>query len=202
MVLLSSDHGDMLGSQGRRLKRKPWEESIHIPGVLRYPKRVLAGRKSDAFFTHVDFAPTLLGLAGVPVPPNMQGTDLSGIVTGARIQAPDSAFFQIFGPYKGDATEDAWRGVRTHRHKYARFENKPWVLYDLEKDPYEMRNMVDDPGSQALRKELEQKLAAWMRRTGDSWDYDWKAPVEDDGRLYTHGTFYSVDEYLKWEKTH
>ena len=201
IVLLSSDHGDMLGSQGRRLKRKPWEESIRIPGVLRYPKRVRAGSRSDAFFTHVDFAPTLLGLCGVKAPSEMQGFDLSAAIAGDRSgSAPDSAFFQIFGPYRGDGTEDAWRGVRTQHHMYARFESKPWALYDVEKDPFEMTNLVDDPASKSLLKEMDGKLMQWMSRTGDSWKYDWKELVEDNGRLYSHGTFYNVDEYLAWAK--
>lgn len=201
IVLLSSDHGDMLGSQGRRLKRKPWEESIGVPGVLRYPKRVRAGRRSDAFFTHVDFAPTLLGLCGVKAPTGMQGFNLSAEISGdLSARKPDSAFFQIFGPYRGDGTEDAWRGVRTRQHMYARFESKPWVLYDIEKDPYELNNLVDDPASKSLLRDMDRKVVQWMSRTGDSWKYDWKEPVEDDGRLYSHETFYTVDEYLAWAK--
>jgi arylsulfatase A-like enzyme len=200
LVLLSSDHGDMLGSEGRRLKRKPWEESIRIPGIIRYPSRVKAGSKNEAIFTHVDFAPTLLSLCGVKPPARMQGTDLSTVILGGSAKAPDSAFFQIFGPYQGDGTEDAWRGVRTHRYMYARFESKPWVLYDLEKDPYEMHNLVDDPASAGLLKEMEGRLDGWMRRTGDSWKFDWHELVEDGGRLYNHGTYYSVDEYLRTQK--
>jgi arylsulfatase A-like enzyme len=199
-VLLSSDHGDMLGSEGRRLKRKPWEESIRIPGIIRYPARVKAGIRNEANFAHVDFAPTLLSLCGVKVPSGMQGSDLSGVILGTSSKAPDSAFFQILGPFQGDGTEDGWRGVRTHRYMYARFETKPWVLYDLEKDPYEMRNLADDPGSQALVKEMDGRVSAWMKRTGDSWKYDWHELVEDKGRLYTGGTYYSVDEYLRAEK--
>jgi arylsulfatase A-like enzyme len=200
LVLLSSDHGDMLGSEGRRLKRKPWEESIRIPGIVRYPARVKAGVRNNAMLTHVDFAPTLLSLCGVKAPANMQGTDLSRVILGTSGDAPDSAFFQIFGPFQGDGTEDAWRGVRTHRYMYARFETKPWVLYDLEKDPYEMHNLVEDPGSQTPLKEMEGRISAWMKRTGDSWQYDWHELVEDKGRLYNGDTYYSVDEYLKAQK--
>jgi len=197
LVLLSSDHGDMLGSEGLRLKRKPWEESIRIPGIIRYPGHVKAGSRSDAFLTHVDFAPTLLGLCGVKAPARMQGADLSRVILGGSDKTPDSAFFQIFGPYQGDGTEDGWRGVRTSRYMYARFEAKPWVLYDLEKDPYEMHNLVDDPGSQGVLKEMEARVTGWMKRTGDSWKYDWHELVEDKGRLYNGGTYYSVDEYLR-----
>jgi arylsulfatase A-like enzyme len=200
IVLLSSDHGDMLGSEGLRLKRKPWEESIRIPGIIRYPGRIQAGVRNEAIFTHVDFAPTLLSLCGVKLPSKMQGADLSKVILGGSAKTPDSAFFQIFGPFQGDGTEDGWRGVRTHRHMYARFEKNPWVLYDLEKDPYELHNLVDDPASQGLLKEMDQRLTAWMKRTGDSWNYDWHELVEDRGRLYNTGTYYSVDEYLKAQK--
>ena len=199
IVLLSSDHGDMLGSQGLRLKRKPWEESIQVPGVIRWPARMRRARRLDTFFTHVDFAPTMLGLCGVARPAPMQGADLSGAIMGRQGRAPDSAFFQIFGPYRGDGTEDAWRGVRTRRYMYARFESKPWVLYDLENDPYEMRNIADNPASQPILRDMERRLAAWMSRTGDSWKYDWKELVEDDGRLYRGPAFYSVEEFLAAE---
>jgi arylsulfatase A-like enzyme len=200
IVLVSSDHGDMLGSQGRRLKRKPWEESIRIPGILRYPRKVKAGSRSESFFTHVDFAPTLLGMCRVARDRGMQGADLSGALIQGR-KGPDSAFFQIFGPFQGDGTEDGWRGVRTSRYMYARFEGKPWVLYDLEKDPDELENLVNDPAAAGIRDKMEHRLSAWMKRTGDSWSQNWHELVEDAGRLYRDRTFYTVAEYLEWAKS-
>ncbi len=110
IVLFTSDHGDMLGSQGARLKRKPWEESIRVPGILRYPARVRAGRRSDALLSHVDLAPTLLSLCGFKPHPDMQGSDLSRVVLGETDRGPDSAFFQIFVPFAGDGTPHPWRG--------------------------------------------------------------------------------------------
>lgn len=202
IVLVSSDHGDMLGSHGLRLKRKPWEESIRIPGIIRYPARIGKGRRMDNIFTHVDFAPTLLGLCGVKPPSEMQGADLSAVVLGKNAKGPDSAFFQIFGPFHGDGTEDGWRGIRTQQHVYARFENKPWVLYDLQKDPFQQKNLADDPASKSLLSDMERRLTTWMKRTGDSWKFNWHEPVEDKGRLYTQGTFYSVDDYLAWAQRH
>lgn len=197
IVLLSSDHGDMLGSQGLRLKRKPWEESIRVPGLLRYPAKAPKGRATDCLFTHVDFAPTLLGLCHVKIPGSMQGSDLSAVVRGEKDSGPDSAFFQIFGPFRGDGTEAGWRGVRTHRYMYARYEDRPWVLYDIDKDPYQQRNLVSDSAHASLLKDMEARLSQWMRRTGDSWKYNWHELVEDNGRLYKNQTFYTVDEYLK-----
>lgn len=203
IVLFSSDHGDMLGSHGLRLKRKPWEESIRIPGILRYPRRVKAGRRLDALFSQVDFAPTLLSLCGLKPPSSMQGSNLAPLAMGQpRASAPDSAFFQIFGPFQGDGTEDGWRGVRTQTHMYARFRDKPWVLYDLAKDPYQLNNLAGQPSARSIQQALDKRLAQWMKQTGDSWSYNWSHLVEDRGRLYRHGTFYTVDEYLKWAREH
>jgi arylsulfatase A-like enzyme len=128
----------------------------------------------------------------------MQGSDLSAAALSGRSSGPDSAFFQIFGPYEGDGTEDGWRGVRTRRYMYARFRTQPWVLYDLQADPYQMTNLVGEKGAAAVQSEMEKRLTEWMRRTGDSWDYNWSHLVEDKGRLYRHRAFYTVDEYLKW----
>lgn len=199
IVMLTSDHGDMLGSHGERLKRKPWDESIRVPGIVRYPRAIRAGRQTDQFFTHVDFAPTMLSLCGQRIPASMQGTDLSKVLTGGSVRAPEEAFLQIFGPYRGDGTADGWRGLRTQRYTYARYQERPWVLYDNERDPFQLRNLIDDPAASALAASLDAKLTAWMRRTGDSWSNNWTAPVEDDGRLYKDKAFYTVDEYLKSE---
>lgn len=197
VVVFSSDHGDMLGSQGKRLKRKPWDESIRVPGIVRYPRRTQPGRTSDVFFTHADFAPTFLGLAGLKPPAAMQGADLSPVIRGESSKGPDSAFLQIFGPFDGDETAAGWRGVRTARYTYARYQDQPWVLYDNQADPYQQKNLAGDPAAQGVQRDMEQRLAAWMRRTGDNWSFNWTEKVEDAGRLYKTKTYFSVDEYLK-----
>jgi arylsulfatase A-like enzyme len=202
IVLYSSDHGDMLGSQGERLKRKPWEESIRVPGFLRWPGKIQPGTHSDTFFTHVDFAPTLLGMAGIGAPKAMQGRDLSKVIVEGKGKGPDSAFFQIFGPFAGDGTDGGWRGVRTARYMYARYEDKPWCLYDLQEDPHQLHNLAGKPEAARIQAALERRLARWMKETGDSWSFNWKHAVEDAGRLYKHKTFYSVGEYLEWAKHH
>jgi arylsulfatase A-like enzyme len=202
LVLATSDHGDMLGSQGRRLKRTPWEESIRVPGILRYPRAVKPGRATDALFSHVDVAPTLLALAGLPIPPSMQGSDLSGVIRGSGGGGPESAYFQLFVPYRSDNVTEGWRGLRTARYMYARTETEPWLLYDLQADPFEQRNLAADPASAAVRAELEEKLAAWMKRTGDAWSFNSRHPVDDQGRLYRFGTFTTIEEYLRWAAAH
>ena len=197
IVIVSSDHGDMLGSHGTRLKRKPWEESIRVPGIVRHPGAP-AGRETDALFSHVDIAPTLLSLCGLPVPPEMQGASLAPVVLGQAESGPSAAYFQIFGPFIAGGVERGWRGLRTDRFMYARTQDAPWLLYDLEADPYELKNLVADPEAGPTLGELDAELTRWMERTGDSWDFDWTAPIEDAGRLYKHEAFYTVEDFFQW----
>jgi arylsulfatase A-like enzyme len=202
IVVFTSDHGDMLGSQGERLKRKPWEESIRVPGIFRCPERIKESRRTDALLSHVDLAPTLLSLCGATIPKDMQGRDLSQVVMGAKEEGPDSVFFQIFVPFAGDGTPNPWRGVRTQRHMFARTEGKPWVLYDLKNDLYELKNLAKDETNAALLRQLDARLTKWMRDTGDSWRFNSMLPVEDKGRLFRFETFYTIDEYVKWAAKH
>ena len=85
---------------------------------------------------------------------------------------------------------------------YARYVDRPWVLYDLQKDPFQQRNLVGKPEAAATQARLEKRLAQWMKETGDAWSYNWTQPLEDGGRLYRHQTFDTVAEYLSWAKPH
>ena len=190
IICYSSDHGDMLGSFNLWAKQKPWEESINVPFVIRWPDGIPAGRRLGTLFATVDIAPTLLGLAGIPVP-------VSGVLKGGDAAGPESAFIMARGAVgtgaeaaapagrgqrarkaaKKAARKEAkrggeWRGVRTARHTYARRETpggaSPWVLYDNDKDPYQMRNLVEDPAAASIRKELDAMVDGWRRRLGEA----------------------------------
>lgn len=178
IVLLTSDHGDMMGSHGFKMKRKPWEESIRIPGIIRYPAKIKPGQRRNTFFTQVDMLPTLLGLSGLPIPSHLQGADLSPAILGRESQELHAVYFHNYEPYQQDHTHfPAWAAVRTARYKYARTEDKPWMLYDLEKDPYEMHNLANRPEHGKLQEQMEVELAEWMRRTDDSWKHDFREEV-------------------------
>lgn len=200
IILFTSDHGDMLGNHGMRRKRKPHDESARVPGILRWPGRVPSGQVVETLFSHIDMPPTLLALAGIDVPANMQGADLSRVALGQTTKGPDSVLLQLFVPHTPDGIAKPWRGIITRDHTYARFEDKPWVLFDDNADPHQMRNLATDPMARELREKLDQQLAALMARHGDAWSFNHHELVEEGGRLYKHETFYSVQDFLEWEK--
>ncbi|MGV3534004.1 MAG: sulfatase [Chthoniobacteraceae bacterium] len=200
IILFTSDHGDMLGSHGMRRKRKPHAESAQVPGIIRWPARVPAGKAVDTLFSHVDMAPTLLALAGFEVPKAMQGADLSRVALGETTVGPEAVLLQMFVPFAPDGVTEGWRGIVTATHTYAQYENRPWVLFDNIKDPAQMENISIAPEHSALQGELRDQLAKLMKKHGDSWAFNSKEPVDENGRLYRHRTFYTIAEYLTWAK--
>ena len=182
LIIFTSDHGDMLGSQGTAFKCKPWAESIRVPGILRYPRKIKPRQERDLLFSHVDLAPTILAYCGLEVPDDAHGRDLSKLLSG-RPEAdpePEAVFFQIYEPRKPWSVPDAWRGVRTKGYVYARFEDKPWVLYDTARDPYELSNLVGQPSAAGVQARLDKLIEQEMARTGDTWAINLPEPVSFD----------------------
>ena len=175
----SSDHGDMLGSQGRMNKNLPWEESANIPFIMRYPRKVKAGRKSDMLLSTVDVMPTLLSLCGAPIPKGVEGMDLSGQILGRGGKEPESQYILdvIPGPTGINTGVNTWRAVRTKQYTYAVTPDKGWLLYDRKKDPYEMDNLIGKPEAKDVQAKMDAMLQEWLTKTGDkfeSMDVWWK----------------------------
>jgi arylsulfatase A-like enzyme len=189
IVCFSSDHGDHLSSHGygkpgdkwmhhtkRASKSTPYEESAHIPFIMRYPRRVQAGRHTNVMFGSVDVMPTLLALCGVGIPNGVQGHNLAHVATGKDgPEPPDSVYLMNMGPgwpYRGKWV-GCWRGVRNHRWVYARWYNandhEP-VLYDRKNDPYELKNLAGKPRFAKVRREMEARLKRWIAETNDPFE--------------------------------
>ena len=179
-VIFFSDHGDMHGSQARWLKCVPWEESIRIPFLVSRGNPAClkgAAERRDLMLNHVDIAPTSLGLCGIDTPSWMLGTDMSGYFTNDRplpSPEPDSVYSQLVDPgfVHGFAPdrERPWRGLITSDGwKYAVLEGQPWLLYNLNEDPYETANLALDGSYRVERKRLQDRLAAWIHDTGDTF---------------------------------
>ena len=198
IVLFTSDHGDMLGSHGLRRKRKPYDESARVPAILRWPAKIPAGITVDTLLSHVDMPSTLLGLAGLPIPTEMQGADLSRVALGETTEGPEAVLLQIFVPYRPDQVERPWRGIVTQTHTYARFEEEPWLLFDRTNDPHELHNLVGQTEAEDVQHQLDDQLSRLMKKNGDAWSFNSMELVEEGGRLYRHNTFYSLEEYRAW----
>ncbi len=187
ILVFTSDHGDMLCSHGQTKKQKPWDESVRIPFLLRYPAvHGKSGRTIDMPINTPDIMPTLLGLSGIAVPESVEGRDFSGVIKGTQQPDNDAALIMCPVPfhqwnYQQGGRE--YRGVRTRRYTYVRDLKGPWLLYDNKADPYQLKNLCNDPKYANIQQELETILSRKLKETNDKflpgpeymakWNYQW-----------------------------
>ena len=174
ILVFTSDHGDMLGSQGHRLKQRPWEESINVPFIVRQPGRIKAGQKRDWMVSSVDLMPTLLGLCGATIPSQVQGIDQSGLFQGNDGEKRESAF--LFNTHNGGGPGCDWRGIRTKDWVYAFHMEGDWILYDLKSDPYQLENLAGRPEFQSKRNELRRALDQQRLELGENLPLNGELP--------------------------
>ena len=175
IVVFTSDHGDMLGSQGHPLKQRPWEESIHVPFIARYPAKIKKGQVRDWVISSVDVMPTLLGMCNAPIPTNVEGMDYSSTLIGKSDKERDAAF--LFNVHQGGGPGTDWRGIRTKEWTYAFHFSGDWIMYDLKNDPYQLKNLIDDPKYAAKKQELKTQLEAMRKELGESLPLKGKMPA-------------------------
>ncbi len=157
IVIYGSDQGFYLGEHGWYDKRWMFEESLAMPFLIRWPGVVKPGVRSEAMIQNIDYAPTFLEIAGVDIPDDMQGRSLLPILKNEGA-APEDWRDSIYYYYTGEATHAVARhdGVRTDRYKLFYLpRTKEWQLFDLEKDPQELRSLHDDPASAAVFAEMK-----------------------------------------------
>jgi arylsulfatase A-like enzyme len=169
IVVFTSDHGNCLGIHDLISKNNPYEESMRVPFLIRWPGRI-AARHDDLLFSAPDVYPTLLGLMGFEsdVPPDVEGTNYAPLFAGLPMARPTSQLY-LKVPYDDPAAGQ--RGVRTHRYTYvetrAPDQATERVLYDRDSDPYQLDNIVAERPE--LVSELAEELAQWLERTRDPY---------------------------------
>jgi arylsulfatase A-like enzyme len=175
IVVFLADHGELLGAHGLVSKQRPWEESVGVPLIVYDPRRperagtVLA----DPTCTE-DLFPTFLGLTGLEPRDPLPGTDLSHLVRGdEELLARDGVMLEFVAELRPGVPfyDEVWRGFRSRRYKYTvrgdKFGAKPWQLFDLEADPWEMRNLIDDEAHRTTATQHHHWLRQRMEETLD-----------------------------------
>lgn len=162
IIVYASDQGFFLGEHGWFDKRFMYEECQRMPFLIRYPKLIHSHSSSDALCMNVDFAPTLLDMAGVKVPADMQGKSLLPILKN-KGEIPENwrkAVYYHYYEYPAVHRVKRHYGIRTRDYKLIHFYNDidEWEMYDLQKDPLEMNNVYNNPLYNVKRNELIQLL--------------------------------------------
>jgi N-acetylglucosamine-6-sulfatase len=157
IVIYSSDQGFYLGEHGWYDKRWMFEESFAMPFLIRWPGVVKPGIRSKVLIQNIDYAPTFLEAAGLPIPEDIQGRSLLPVFKNDGA-APADWRGALYYAYSGEAVHRVARhdGVSTGRHKLFYLpKTREWQLFDLEKDPREMRSLHDDPASAGMLAEMK-----------------------------------------------
>lgn len=169
-ILYTSDNGFFLGEHGLFDKRLMYEPSIRVPMLLRFPARVKAGGvDSTHLVLNIDVAPTLLELAGVPVPSGTHGRSWLPLLEGRETRWRDAFLYEYY-EYPAEHCARKNRGIRTDRWKLIHFWEEPqeWELYDLKTDPDETNNLAGRREHADRVKKLRARLEELRREVGDA----------------------------------
>jgi arylsulfatase A-like enzyme len=169
IVIYTSDQGFYLGEHGWFDKRFMYEESFKTPFLIRYPKEIKPGTRITKLVQNLDFAPTFLDYAGVQIPSDMQGESFRKLVAGKTNQWRDAVYYTYY-EYPAEHMVKRHYGIATERYKLMHFyyDIDEWEMYDLQKDPHEMKSVYNDPAYAEIQKMLHKKLTEIRAKYGDS----------------------------------
>ena len=166
LVIFTSDNGYFWGEHGLGDKRWAYEESIRDPLLMRYPKLIKAGTQFEPLVMNIDIAPTLLELGGASIPKTIQGKSLLPLIKDPKIPWRKSFLTEYFLE-KQTLRVPTWQAVRTDRWKYIQYAGVEGMdeLYDLQSDPYELKNLIKNSAAQGKLKELQAELERLRKET-------------------------------------
>jgi arylsulfatase A-like enzyme len=170
LVVFTSDHGYYYGEHGLSVERRlAYEEGIRIPLLLRYPPLIQAGSRRNQMTLNVDLAPTLLEFAGAPVPPGLHGKSFLSLLSQNGPALRDAFLIEHFSDHVFPRVVNlGYQAVRTEGWKYIHYTDITGAdeLYDLNRDPYEMRNIIADPRLADNLRSLQEELLRQLHATG------------------------------------
>lgn len=164
LLVFTSDNGYLWSDHGLGDKRAAYEPSIRIPLLMRYPKRIKPGTVIDAPALNIDMAPTFLEAAGVPVPADVHGVSLWPVLADPSASTRPAFLTEYFAE-KAYPRIASWQAVSDDRFKYIHYTDLEGMdeLYDLQADPNELKNLINDPAHQARLTTLKVQLARLLK---------------------------------------
>lgn len=170
VILFTGDHGYYYGEHGLSVERRlAYEEGLRIPLAIRYPALIKdGGAKRDPMVLTLDLAPTILELGGAPVPANLQGKSLVPLLRGNGPELRDAFLIEYYSDTVFPRVKNmGYQAVRTLNWKYIHYVDLEGMdeLYDLNRDPYEMRNSISNPHHAKALEDMHQELARLLRVT-------------------------------------
>ncbi len=170
ILVFTSDHGELFGAHGRRAKNIFYEEAVRVPLLIRRKGQLEAGASRDFVINTVDLMPTLLSMMGLPVPEEVEGHDLSRCVAGQE-DTEEGALMMCTGPTAAWGDGNEWRAYRTKKYLYAVYRaDGAELFFDLERDPYEMENRIQDTDYAEAAGKMREAMYAAMKRIGDTFE--------------------------------
>lgn len=169
IVVYTSDQGFYLGEHGWFDKRFMYEESFRTPLLIRYPKEIKAGTVCNKMVQNIDYAATFLDYAGAKIPKDIQGESFRKVVSGKCTKWRDAIYYH-YTEYPRPHSVIPHYGIRTERYKLIHFYKivDEWEMYDLEKDPLEMKSVYDDPSYAKVRTDLHKRLIGLQKKYKDT----------------------------------
>ena len=166
IIVYAGDNGYIWGEHRLYAKHYPYEESIRIPYIVRYPGLVSdPGRRADQMVLNIDLAPTILDVAGIRIPDFMQGESFAPILRSANAKGRESFVYELFRDFPFGGRVPPNKSLRTNRYKYIEWELcRTPEIYDLVSDPREMTNLFGTEEGEGLLPELKAELEALKER--------------------------------------
>lgn len=178
VVIYTSDQGFFLGDHGLYDKRFMYEDSIKMPFLIRWPGVIKPGATQSNLVINVDFAPLFLDIAGLPIPPDMQGRSPLPLLRGEKPADWRTSFYYRYYHDPGDHNTRAHYGIRTETHKLIYFwKINQWECFDLIRDPFELRNIYNDPAAVKTVAELKAELLRLKKEVKDDDQFANQQPI-------------------------
>jgi len=193
IVVFTSDHGDMISSQGEQRKQRPWAESARIPFLIGCPQIFgSSGKVVDGFIDAPDIMPTLLDLCGIDIPTTVEGRSFADHLKGGLDPSEGCgvvACYHPFGEFLRRNGANEYRAILTDSHTYCKTLEGPWLLYNNAVDPFQENNLANNPNYESLQVSLNDQLDSQLTRRDDTFekgdDYikKWNYSVDSSGTM-------------------